>query len=122
MGSMRFLMSLTFALLLSLPSGGADPKAGDASDVEALLPFGHGASENDVVDRIGGDSGRAPQRLGDGRGRELVGPRPTQDSIGRFADGRPDGGYDDSVSCHGFQSPSKSSSASPTSLTFPSNR
>ena len=67
----------------------------------------------------GVDARRAPQRLADGGRGELVGPRAAQHAVRRFADRRPDGGDDHSVS---HQSPSRSSIASATSLTLPSNR
>ena len=109
-------------------TGHAGAQARDARDVQALLGLRHRAPEDHVVDLGGIDARRAAQRFGDDGGGELVGPRAAQRAVRRLADRRADGGNDDGV-VHGrssafrpVQSPSRSSIASATSLTLPSNR
>src|SRR6185503_6318717 len=99
----------------------------DAGDVQALLAFGHGAAEDDVLD-LGGVERRHPrQRGGDGRRGEIVGTGVAQRAVRGLADGRADGSDDDGfrhggrVSLLGY-SLSRSAIVSAISLTWPSNR
>src|SRR5260370_13621671 len=77
--------------------GKAGAEGGDARDVHALLAFGHGAAEDDVVDLLGVDGGHAGERFLDGESGEIVGARGAQRSfVGAAygsADGRDDYGF-----------------------------
>ena len=95
-------------------------QARDARDVEPLLRLRHGAPEYHVIDLGGLDAGRAAERLLDDRRGHLVGPDGSQRAGRRLADRGPRGGNDYCILHE--KSPSNSSSASPTSPAWPSNR
>ncbi len=102
--------------------GHAGAQARDPRHVEPLLGFRHRAPDDHVLDLGRIEPGRATQGLRDHDRPHLVRARRAQRAFRRFPDSRPDGADDDSF-LHGFypsKSPSKSSSASPTSAAFPS--
>src|SRR5207247_5760745 len=88
-----------------------------------LLGFGHRTAEYHVVHFGRIDARSTTDGFGNGGSRELVRARAAQRAVRGFADGRANSGNDDGV-VHGQpdQSPSKSSIASATSPTLPSNR
>ena len=75
--------------------GQSGAKSGDARDVHALLAFGHGAAEDDVVNFLGIEAGNARKRFLDGERGEIVGPRGAQGAFVGAAYGGADGGNDD---------------------------
>ena len=80
--------------------GQAGAQRGDARDVHALLGFGHGAAEDDVVDFLGVEAGHAVDGGADGDGSQIVGARGAQSALAGLADGGADGTDDYGIS-HG---------------------
>ena len=80
--------------------GQAGAQRGDARDVHALLGFGHGAAEDDVVDFLGVEAGHAVEGGANGDGREVVGARGAQRAFAGLADGGADRTDDYGVFSH----------------------
>ena len=66
-------------------------QGGDARDVHALLGFGHGAAEDDVVDLLGIELRDALEGALDGDGGQIVGTGGAQGSFVGLADRGADG-------------------------------
>jgi len=76
----------------------ARAQARDPRHVHALFRLGHRAPHDHIVDLARIDAGRALERLGDGGGAELVGPRAAQGAARRLARRGSHRRHDDRVS------------------------
>ena len=66
--------------------GQTGAQRGDARDVHALLGFGHGAAEDDVVDLFGVEARHAVDGGADGDGGQIIRARRAQGALAGLAD------------------------------------